>query len=160
MPSAALCRGARGPTNFPESHPMNSTCPYYHQPAQLVTGTAIYPRRSDLANMKFHQCAPCDAYVGTHKAGAHMVIGGKKVISDGTLPLGRLANPELRRAKQAAHAAFDPIWQSRTMGRKQAYAWLAKQLRLKADEAHIGEFDVAQCGRVVEVCEQFHRGEA
>ena len=136
------------------------TCPYCHQPAALVTGAAIYPRRPDLASLKFHQCAPCDAYVGTHRPGAYMVINGKKVVSDGTLPLGRLANAELRRAKQRAHAAFDPIWQSRTMGRKQAYAWLAKQLCLTADEAHIGEFDVAQCGRVVEVCEKFKRGEA
>lgn len=35
------------------------------------------------------------------------------------------------------------------MGRKQAYTRLAKQLGLAADDAHIGEFDVAQCGRVV-----------
>ena len=136
------------------------TCPYCNQPAQLVTGTTIYPRRPDLASMKFHQCAPCDAYVGCHKAGAYMVVAGKKVVSDGTLPLGRLADADLRRAKQRAHAAFDPIWQGRAMGRKDAYAWLAKQMHLKADEAHIGEFDVAQCGRVVEACERFNRGEA
>ena len=135
------------------------TCPYCHQPVQLVTGTAIYPRRPDLASLKFHRCAPCDAYVGCHKPGDYTVISGNKVISDGALPLGRLANAELRRAKQRAHAAFDPIWQGRIMGRKQAYAWLAKQLGLAADEAHIGEFDVARCGRVIEVCEKFNRGE-
>ena len=136
------------------------TCPYCHQPAALVTGTAIYPRRADLASLKFHQCAPCAAYVGCHKPGDFAVVGGKKVVSDGTLALGRLANAELRRAKQQAHAAFDPLWQARTMGRKQAYAWLAKQLGLHQVAAHIGEFDVDQCMRVVEACERFNRGEA
>ena len=138
---------------------MQTTCPYCHQPAQLVTGAVIYPRRPDLAGLKFHRGAPCDAYVGTHRPGACAVINGKKVISDGTLALGCLANAELRRAKQQAHAAFDPLWQGRAMGRKQAYAWLTKTLGLAADEAHIGEFDVAQCGRVVEACEKFNRGE-
>lgn len=139
---------------------MKSTCPYCQQPAELVTGAVIYPRRPELAGLKFHQCKPCDAYVGTHKAGDYIFIGGKKVISDGTLPLGRLANAELRRAKRLAHDAFDPLWGlSGTMGRKQAYAWLARAMDVSKDEAHIGNFDVAQCMRVVEVCQAYNRGE-
>jgi len=138
-----------------------TSCPYCDQPAELVTGAAIHPKRAELARLKFYRCVPCEAHVGTHKAGAYRVIAGKKVMSDGTQPLGRLANPELRRAKQLAHAAFDPLWGlSGTMGHKQAHVWLAGQMHLKVDESHIGDYDVAQCARVVEVCGRFQRGEA
>jgi hypothetical protein len=67
--------------------------------------------------------------------------------------MGRLANPELRRAKSAAHAAFDPLWKSRKMGRKQAYAWLARELGISVANCHIGMFDVDACRSVVKVVE-------
>lgn len=78
-----------------------------------------------------------------------MIIGKKKVVSDGTLPLGRLANAELRQAKRAAHAAFDPLWQSRRMSRRSAYAWLAQQLGIAVEDCHIGMFDTESCQRVI-----------
>lgn len=113
-------------------------CDYCQQPARLVSGDIIYPHRPDLAHKKFYSCVPCDARVGCHP-------GTEK-------PLGRLANAELRQAKQDAHAAFDPLWQSNGMKRKEAYAWLAKQLGLEVKKTHIGWFNVEACHRVVEVC--------
>ncbi len=74
---------------------------------------------------------------------------------DGTQPLGRLANAELRRAKSAAHARFDPIWTEGYKKRRRAYAWLAHELGMDVNCCHIGEFDVEQCRRVVAICEQF-----
>lgn len=79
---------------------------------------------------------------------------------DGTYkPLGRLADQELRRAKIAAHAAFDPIWKARVKaGEKKApargsvYKWMAEQLGIPRDQMHIGLLDVDQCKRVVEIC--------
>mgnify|MGYP001068973319 CR=1 FL=1 len=124
------------------------TCPYCDRAAALVTGAVIYPHRPDLFGLKFWQCEPCDAYVGCHKAGARV---GPGVISDGTLPLGRLANAALRRAKSAAHAAFDPLWKSRVMKRREAYAWLAKELGISSANCHIGMFDVDACQAVVAV---------
>ena len=113
-------------------------CPYCGRPASLVTGKEIYPHRSDLNHLNFYQCKPCAAYVGTHK---------------GTFkPLGRLANAELRKAKIAAHAAFDPIWRSNNMSRGAAYKWLANQLGMTRDECHIGMFDLDQCQKVIAVC--------
>lgn len=123
------------------------TCPYCDRPAVLATGNEIYPHRPDLFDLKFWRCAPCGAWVGCHKAGAR--VDG--VTSDGTLPLGRLANAELRKAKSAAHAAFDPLWRSRLMGRRQAYAWLAKELGISTANCHIGMFDVDACRAVVAV---------
>lgn len=116
----------------------------------------IYPRRVDLATLKFWSCAPCRAYVGCHKAGAHMFINGKKVVSDGTTPLGRLADADLRTAKQKAHAAFDPLWthdENRSKARKREYKWLANALGINPDDCHIGEFDLDQCFKVELACD-------
>lgn len=125
----------------------NPTCPYCNDAAQLVSGNAIYPHRPDLYHLRFWQCASCEAYVGCHR-------GTER-------PLGRLANAELRLAKQQAHAAFDPLWKFHTWGdgyqtmtRNAAYGWLADQLGIARAGCHIGMFDVEQCQRVVEVCSE------
>lgn len=115
---------------------MTVTCPYCNAEARLTTGDYIYPHRQDLAHRKFWVCWPCDAYVGTHKGTDQ--------------PLGTMANAELRKARRAAHDAFDPLW-DRTMARNQAYAWLANAMGLPKKETHIGMFDVDQCRRVVEL---------
>lgn len=119
-------------------------CPYCDAKVQLVGGLAIYPHRPDLAHKLFYRCWPCDAHVGCHP--------------DTTKPLGRLANAELREAKKAAHAAFDPLW---TAGAKKgkrsaAYAWLADALGIDGKECHIGMFDVADCRRVVAACTKLY----
>lgn len=115
-------------------------CPYCNETAILVTGHQIYPHRTDLHTKYFWHCPPCDAYVGCHP--------------QTTNPLGRLANAELRKAKMAAHAAFDPIWQSEDMTRSEAYAWLSSTLGIKTDDCHIGMFDVDICDRVVAACKE------
>lgn len=115
-------------------------CDYCGKPAELVTGDEIYPHRPDLSRLRFWRCEPCDAHVGCHRGT--------------TRPLGRLANAELRRAKMAAHAAFDPLWKSGRMSRSEAYAWLADRLGIEADVCHIGMFDVAMCELVCEEVKQ------
>lgn len=128
------------------------TCPYCKGEALLTTGDRIYPNRPDLASLKFWCCHLCDAWVGCHKPGTHRVEGGQRIENGEAHPLGRLANAQLRRAKSAAHAAFDPLWKSYGMSRHRAYAWLAKQMGLTLDQTHIGEFDVQQCLRAAEIC--------
>jgi hypothetical protein len=96
-------------------------------------------------------CPPCGAWVGVHK-------GTDK-------PLGRLADAELRRAKMAAHAAFDPLWQARQHrsglsqghARGKGYKWLAGELGLAAKDCHIGMLDVETCHRVVAICAPYLR---
>ena len=129
-------------------------CPYCSQPASLVGGDVIYPNRLDLHSLKFWSCSPCRAYVGCHAKGALIQTHPVKKHSDGTVPLGRLANAELRAAKSRAHAAFDPLWRGGPMFRPKAYAWLAEALGIERSECHIGEFDVAQCDRVVKLANQ------
>lgn len=110
---------------------MTVTCPYCSQQAKLVTGREVYPHRPDLFHKNFYQCSPCDAFVGCHPGT--------------TLALGRLADRELRMWKQRTHTIFDPLWQEHGKTRKQAYAWLAKEMGISDKQCHIGMFDVEQC---------------
>ena len=130
------------------------TCPYCGRRASLVGGDVIYITRPDLHNLKFWLCGPCDAYVGCHKAGAWCETRAGRITSDGTLPMGRLANAELREAKKAAHTAFDAHWlheNNRVRARRAAYARLAEALGLDVLDCHIGEFDVARCRQALAV---------
>lgn len=112
-------------------------CDYCGEAARLTTGREVYPHRADLHGKSFYVCTPCDARVGCHPGT--------------TNALGRLANAELRGAKQAAHAAFDPLWQGGGMKRKDAYYRLSKALGIPFADCHIGMMDAAMCRRVVEV---------
>lgn len=133
-------------------------CPYCGATSRLVTGLDVYPGRRDLWAKRFYKCPACvDVWVGCHPPATPGKGGGQ---GDGTVPLGRLADAELRSAKQAAHAAFDPLWRGHGMRRREAYAWLAKELGIKPREAHIGLFDPAQCRAVLAAVERFHQQKA
>lgn len=124
-------------------------CPYCGKAAEFVSSREIY-WRGDYGMV--YACFPCKAWVGVHKGT--------------TMPLGRLADSELRTWKMRAHANFDPLWcrevgtpracypgkVSRFHARKGAYRWLAERLEIPASECHIGMFDVDLCRRTVEVC--------
>lgn len=114
-------------------------CPYDGKVAKLVTGKRIYPHRSELHHRFFWLCPKCGAYVGTH--------AGSKVHK----PLGRLANAELRKAKVAAHEAFDWLWKSGKSSRQDAYTWLAGAMGMSIQECHIGMFNERQCYEVVSI---------
>lgn len=120
-------------------------CPYCGEFSVKVTGKEIYPHRPDLSHKAFYQCAPCDARVGCHP-------GTDK-------PLGRLADAELRRWKNIAHAAFDPRWRAlvgpsnpKHRARNGLYERLAELLGIPREDCHIGMMDVAMCRRVYAIC--------
>lgn len=116
-------------------------CNYCGQPAGLFAGKEVYPDRPDLSHLNLWVCWSCDAWVGCHETG------------DGQRPLGSLANEETRAARNAAHAAFDPIWQQCEMTRPAAYAWLARSMGIRESDCHIGMMDAAACRRVVGIVE-------
>ena len=112
-------------------------CPYCSKPAVFMPSSAPIYRGRDYGPV--YACLdPCGAWVGCHKGT--------------TKPLGRLANAELRQAKQDAHAAFDPVWKRKHLHRPEAYKRLAYLLGIPAAECHIGLFDVERCQRVVTLC--------
>ena len=85
-------------------------------------------------------CPCCHAYVGVHK---------------GTnIPLGRLADTELRGWKAAAHAVFDPLWKRGGPfdgHRDFAYQWLSARMGLPEGKTHIGMFDVQECKKAIDI---------
>lgn len=114
------------------------TCPYCHRDAVAVRGNVLYPARIDLFCKWFYRCDPCDAHVGCHP---------KTMV-----PLGSLANFTLRRARNRAHAIFDPIWRSGEINRIEAYAWLSEQLGVSSSNCHIAMMNKEQCDLVVAAC--------
>ena len=111
-------------------------CPYCHKPAINVGGDIVYPHRPDLFGKRFWTCESCGAYCGCHP-------GTDK-------PLGALANKATRRARMEAHEAFDAIWKSGAMKRKEAYAWLQARM-YEGHPIHIGESNEEMCRRIIAI---------
>lgn len=120
-------------------------CRYCEEQVPLLRiGQPGYPYQRDYGPIWV--CVKDQAWVGCHP---------------GTeTPLGGLANAELRQAKIAAHAAFDPLWKAKmerdncTKGqaRRAGYKWLAKEMGIPWKLCHIGYFNLEECARVVEIC--------
>lgn len=120
-------------------------CPYCGQDAVLHR-TSMHVFRRDYGPI--WECPSCSARVGCHPGS--------------TVPLGGLANAAARKARSDAHAAFDRLWYakigrdgcSKHEARSAAYAWLAKQLGITAQDCHIGQFDRVMCILVVDICQR------
>lgn len=109
------------------------TCPYCGNLARLIDGRTLYRGRyPHLFQKRYWVCAPCDAHVGCHEGTS--------------APFGTMAKPQLRLARRATHEAFDQLWKSGLMSRKQAYAWLAEHIG--KHKAHIGLMDERQCAEL------------
>lgn len=107
-------------------------CPYCHNQAIWVSNEKIYGRRYGKSYMVW-LCKDCDAYVGCHN-NTHR-------------PLGTMANAELRKARNKAHAAIDPLWKSGKYPRPVVYAKLKKYF---GREIHVGESDLKQCQEIID----------
>ena len=120
--------------------PAPTNCPHCASAVELVNNSEIYGRSYGEWPWAY-RCTDddCDSYVGLHPFTS--------------IPLGTLANAELRKARKDAKAAFNPIWQSGEMTRSEAYGWLAGALRIEnAEECHIGWFDLVMCRQVTRQC--------
>lgn len=108
-----------------DAYPIPAICPYCESEVIYTSNKVIYGK--EFGNGKCYKCTHCDAYVGVH---------------NGTnIPLGRMANKELRELKKQAHALFDPIWKTKQKTRSEAYQDLANALGIPKNECHFGWFD-------------------
>lgn len=109
-----------------DHYPIPITCPYCGSPVIFTSNAVIYGR--EYGNGRCYKCTSCDAYVGVH---------------DRTnIPLGRLANRELRELKMKCHSLFDPVWKlNKSIKREHAYRCLADVLGIPMNECHFGWFD-------------------
>lgn len=124
--------------------PVPCSCPYCGGPVTLTSNAAIYG--SEYGRWPYvYLCKPCDAYVGLHPA------------TD--LPLGTLANAQLRNARKTSKSAFHALMERRDMKRGDAYAWLSGRMGIPKAEAHFGMFDLERCRAAYRVCMQALRGQ-
>ncbi|MBR2246913.1 MAG: hypothetical protein IJ880_07820 [Bacilli bacterium] len=115
-------------------------CRYCGSPVVYTSNAEIYGR--EYGDGKCYLCRNCRSFVGVHP---------------GTdIPLGTLANEELRRYRKAAHFWFDKIWKkpTRIMTRDKAYKWLSKEIGLPKEQTHIGMFEKEQCEKVMEISQK------
>ena len=115
-------------------------CPYCGAKATLRPSSAVY---GDAAKTKgyLYVCdryPKCDSYVGAHKKTK--------------LPMGTLANGDLRNKRIQAHKAFDWMWKSGLMTKWQAYKWMQGKLDLSDEQAHIAMFSEYMCDRLIAEC--------
>ncbi|PRC92627.1 hypothetical protein S2091_2682 [Solimicrobium silvestre] len=120
--------------------PIPTICPHCKSAVELVNNSEIYGREYGEWPWAYRcEGDDCDSYVGLHPFT--------------NIPLGTLANEDVRDARKKAKNIFNPIWQSRGMTRSAAYAWLAEALGIQdVNECHIGWFDVETCERVFALC--------
>lgn len=79
------------------------------------------------------------------------------------VPLGTLADEELRTMRRAAHVALDSLWRrkaardgvTRSEARTAAYQWLAVQLQIWPGPCHIGWMDLDACRATIEACRPY-----
>ena len=96
-------------------------CAYCHKPSTLKENSYGW----------VWICEPCGAWVGCHKGT--------------TVPLGTLANRELRLARTEVHSWFDRFWREGIMSRYDAYLWLGEKMGLSKRECHIALFTLEHC---------------
>jgi hypothetical protein len=107
----------------------------------LKSADGIYKDNS--AGVMLYVCSrypACDAYV--------RVLPGSK------MPVGSLANGDLRALRREAHQYFDRLHLSGLMTRSEAYEWLAVMLQAPLSQAHIGYLGEYYCRQVIEESKQ------
>ncbi|MNP36420.1 hypothetical protein D3C76_1298080 [compost metagenome] len=120
-------------------YPIPTSCPYCSSSVVFTSNAEVYGK--EYGNGRCYKCTSCDAYVGVHT---------------GTdIPLGRLANRELRELKKKCHTLFDPVWKlNKNIKREQAYGRLANVLGIPHAECHFGWFDREMLHRSLEILQQ------
>ena len=125
-------------------NPSGQRCPYCGSSVVLRSADGIYHDNSSQTMLYVCSHYPqCDAYVRTHPGT--------------TIPVGTLANRELRALRNEAHRCFDQLHRCfdqlhrcGLMSKQDAYLWLASLLQVPLSRAHIGYLGEYYCTQVIE----------
>jgi hypothetical protein len=119
----------------------NMRCPYCSSSVHLRSADGIYKENSQ--NAQLYVCSKyptCDSYVR---------------VQPGTrIPVGSLANAELRSLRVATHRQFDKLHVTGIMTKRDAYGWLAFTLQTPLSQAHIGYMGEYHCNLIIEESRQ------
>lgn len=116
--------------------PSRMRCPYCGAPVVYRSAEGIY--KTNHLDTMLYVCSKypkCDAYVRVHE--------GTKI------PMGSLANKELRNLRRTAHLYFDQLYLTGLMTKDAAYQWLSDLLCTPPSEAHIGHLGEYYCKEVI-----------
>ena len=118
------------------NHRKGMRCPYCGAPVIFRSADGIYRDNSRQAMLYVCSRYPkCDAYVRVHP---------------GTnIPVGELANHDLRTLRRTAHDYFDRLHQNGLMSKQDAYRWLATLISTPMSQAHIGYLGEYYCKKVI-----------
>jgi hypothetical protein len=103
-------------------------CPKCKKEAPWVENKEKYGRNYGKSYMCYY-CKECDTYVGCH--------------NNTRKALGTMADKETQQWRMKAHQVFDPLWRNGKMTRKQAYEFIGNR--------HIGESDIEQCQKIINI---------
>ena len=112
-------------------------CPYCGSTTVYRSATGIY--KDNPNDVMLYVCTNypnCDAYVQTQKGTA--------------IPLGEMANGELRALRNQAHRYFNKLYLQKYMSKQDAYRWLSSILGVPLEKAHIGLLGKLGCILVIE----------
>ena len=120
--------------------PAPEFCRYCRSTVSIRSNAAVYGGREYGAWPYVYLCdsSDCGAYVGIHP---HTDI-----------PLGTLADRELRESRKINKGAFLRLSKARGWSRKQSYRWLASELDIPMDDCHWGWFSIDQAEEAGQVC--------
>ena len=118
-------------------------CPYCHAHASLRPASLVYGSTPQTSGKFLYVCdrwPACNAYVSAHERTL--------------LPMGTLANGDLRHKRILAHRALKKLQQDCHMEKWEVYIWLQSKLGLNDRQAHIGMFSDGMCDEVIRLCYQ------
>lgn len=135
------------PLNNSLEKPINITCPYCSSNARFVERRKVFP----LGEGYIYICSnypTCNAYVGVHM--------------NRVIPLGSMANKELRLLRKQCHKYFDYLHRKKAakgyaFSKNKAYKWLSDVMMIPLDKAHIAMFGIEECNRAIEICRKYYR---
>lgn len=111
-------------------------CPYCGSHTIYRSADGIYRENSHHEMLYVCKNYPaCDSYV--------------RVQRGTTIPLGTVANRELRELRTKAHWQFDKLYKCGYMSKHDAYQWLGELLCVPAKKAHIAQLGVLSCHLVI-----------
>jgi hypothetical protein len=124
--------------------PMVSSCPYCGGRVKLVNNREIYSKSVGDWPFAF-ACQNCDAYCSVH--------------ADTDLPMGTLANAELRKLRSTGKQLFTELVVKLKAHRATVYATLAVAMNIPKSSCHWGWFTVEQCHQAIKIVnEELSRG--
>lgn len=120
--------------------PIPTVCPYCRGGVELLHNSEVYGRTIGDWPFVYACIGNCEAYVGVH--------------ADTDIPLGTLADKQLRTERQKSKQSFHAAMVYKRFSRAEAYRWLASELKLPLGQTHYGWFTLEQTKRAYSITER------